>query len=125
MASEIQPKLVFFLTIGWISFALGLVGIFLPILPTAPFMILAAACFDRGSPRFHAWIVNHRIFGPPIQDWRRNRAIRPKYKAIAGVTMGGSIVLVWFMDTIPLAGKISYAFLLTLVFGYIVSRKNK
>ena len=125
MSSALQPKQIFLLAIGWISFALGVLGLFLPILPTTPFMILAAACFDRGSPRFHAWLINHKIFGPPIQDWKRNRAIKPVYKLIAGLTMGGSIILVWFTTSIPLAGKVVYAAALTLVFAYILTRNSK
>lgn len=116
---------IFFLAVGWLSFALGIVGVFLPILPTTPFMILAAACFDRGSPRFHSWLLNHNVFGPPIQDWKRNRAIHPRYKVIAGLTMGASIVLVCLTEKIPFAGKITYAALLMTVFAYIATRKNK
>lgn len=116
----------FFITCGWISFGLGVVGLFLPILPTTPFMILAAACFNKGSPRFHAWLVNHKVFGPPIQDWKRNKVIRPRYKIIAAVTMIGSIVLVvGFTETIPPVGKICYSVFILSVLAYILTRKNE
>ncbi|MGL4508030.1 MAG: YbaN family protein, partial [Aeromonas sobria] len=62
--------------LGWLAFATGIVGIVLPLLPTTPFMLLAAALFARSSPRFHRWLLTHRWFGPPIVDWQQYRGIR-------------------------------------------------
>ena len=72
---------------GWGAFALGLIGAFLPLLPTVPFMILAAFCFARGSDRFHDWLVGHPTFGPAIRDWRESGAIsrRGKSWAVGGI----------------------------------------
>ncbi|RZA08047.1 MAG: DUF454 domain-containing protein, partial [Proteobacteria bacterium] len=64
-----------YLTIGWISLALGILGIFLPLLPTTPFVLLAGICFAKGSPRMHAWLINHPRLGPPIKDWQERRVI--------------------------------------------------
>ncbi|MGL5589238.1 MAG: YbaN family protein, partial [Aeromonas veronii] len=61
---------------GWLAFATGIVGIVLPLLPTTPFMLLAAALFARSSPRFHRWLLTHPWFGPPIVDWQQYRGIR-------------------------------------------------
>lgn len=66
--------------IGLLCVVLGVIGIVLPLLPTTPFLLLAAACFARSSPRFHAWLLGHRWFGPPIRDWQQQRAIRPRIK---------------------------------------------
>jgi len=66
---------------------LGAAGVLLPLLPTTPFLILAAYCFSRGSPKLHAWLVNHRIFGPPIRDWREHRAISRAAKCSAIVAI--------------------------------------
>ncbi|TNJ19993.1 hypothetical protein CF111_15585 [Aeromonas sobria] len=66
----------FLMALGWLAFATGIVGIVLPLLPTTPFMLLAAALFARSSPRFHRWLLTHRWFGPPIVDWQQYRGIR-------------------------------------------------
>ena len=55
---------------------LGILGAFLPVLPTTPFMLLAAACYARASTRFYNGLLNNRAFGPTIREWRRYRSIR-------------------------------------------------
>ena len=60
---------------GFAAVALGIAGILLPLLPTVPFMILAAFCFARSSPRFEARLIEHPVFGPHIIRWRTNGAI--------------------------------------------------
>ncbi len=69
--------------LGFAALGLGLVGLVLPLLPTTPFMLLAAACFAKSSPRLHDWLVGHRVFGPAIRDWRDYRAIAPRAKRMA------------------------------------------
>ncbi len=78
---------------GLTFFAIGVVGAFVPILPTVVFMLLAAFCFARGSQRLHDWLVNHRQFGPAIRDWRENGAIRRPAKRMAMVAIGLSFAL--------------------------------
>jgi len=82
---------------GWTSFGLGFVGILVPLLPTVPFMLLAAFCFARGSERFHDWLLNHSRFGPAVRDWRAHGAIsrHGKIAAVvaAFVTLGVSLAL--------------------------------
>ncbi len=79
--------------VGLVSFAIGVVGAFVPILPTVVFMLLAAFCFARGSPRLHHWLTNHRQFGPAIHDWHRHGAIRRPAKRMAMVAIAFSFVL--------------------------------
>ena len=73
----------FWLGFGWLCVGLGAIGAFLPLLPTVPFLLLAAFCFARSSERVHQWLLNHPRFGPPIADWRRNGAIRRRVKWLA------------------------------------------
>ena len=72
---------------GWFCFALGFIGAFLPLLPTVPFMLLAAYCFGRGSERFHEWLITHPTFGPPILDWMEHGTISRRSKRAAGVAI--------------------------------------
>lgn len=60
---------------GFVSLSAGVVGVFLPILPTTPFLLLAAACFLRSSRRLYTWITRQKILGPYIENWTRYRAI--------------------------------------------------
>lgn len=68
---------------GLLSLLLGAVGAFVPLLPTVPFVILAAFCFARSSPRLEQWLVGHRHFGPHIAAWRSRGAISPAGKRAA------------------------------------------
>lgn len=72
---------------GLTALGLGLIGVFLPLLPTVPFMLLAAFCFARSSQRLHDWLVMHPVFGPPIRDWQRSGAISLRAKQLSTVSM--------------------------------------
>ncbi len=82
--------------LGTLCVILGIIGIFLPILPTTPFLLLAAACYAKSSRRFYNWIMNNRIFGPIIREWRQYRAIPRKAKILGMLllvlTFGSSIL---------------------------------
>ncbi|TWI50479.1 hypothetical protein IQ22_03873 [Pseudomonas duriflava] len=79
------------LALGWLSIALGVIGIFLPILPTTPFLLLAAACFMRSSRRFYNWLVNHPRLGPLIKDYLEGEGIPLQGKIYAITSMWISI----------------------------------
>ncbi|WP_368641502.1 YbaN family protein [Castellaniella ginsengisoli] len=84
--------------LGYVALALGVLGVFLPLLPTTPFLLLAAFCFLRGSPRMHAWLMSHRILGPYIRDFQEGRGIPLRSKCIALALMWPSLALsAWFM----------------------------
>jgi uncharacterized membrane protein YbaN (DUF454 family) len=69
--------------VGWLSVVLGVIGIFLPVLPTTPFLLLAAACFARSSPRFYHWLVDHPRLGPWIRGYLDGDGIPLKGKVYA------------------------------------------
>jgi hypothetical protein len=112
------------LAIGWLSVVLGVIGIFLPVLPTTPFLLLAAACFMRSSKRFYLWLINHRRLGPWIVDYLDGQGIPLKGKVYAISLMWLSISLSCYL--VPLFW--ARAFMLTsavLVSLYILRQKTR
>lgn len=89
--------------LGVVALALGVLGIFLPLLPTTPFLLLAAFCFLRGSPRLHAWLMSHRILGPYIRDFQAGRGIPLRSKCIALAFMWPSLALSAWVMPVPWA----------------------
>ncbi len=71
--------------VGFLSLGVGLFALIVPVLPTTPFLILAAACWMRGFPRLERWLVEHRHLGAPIRDWRAGRGVSLRLKWILAV----------------------------------------
>lgn len=113
-----------FVSLGFIFLVFGIAGIFLPVLPTTPFLILTAICFNKGSERFHKWLMIHPLLSPPILDWQKNRVIRPRYKILATMMMLGSFILISQREAIPVIGKASFAVFIVGVMTYIWTRKG-
>lgn len=110
---------IFWVVLGISCVALAMIGVVLPLLPTVPFLLLAAFCFARSSERLHDWLLSHPVFGPMILDWNTNGAIRPAAKKAAtlsiaavfglslalglashiliiqGVTLGAVMIFIW------------------------------
>jgi uncharacterized membrane protein YbaN (DUF454 family) len=120
-----RSRLVRFLLqgIGWLSVALGVVGIFLPVLPTTPFLLLAAACFARSSPRFYHWLVDHPRLGPWIRDYLQGNGIPLKGKVYAIGLMWLSIGFsCWLVPLVWARGFMLISAVLVTV--YIVRQKT-
>jgi uncharacterized protein len=98
------------LVAGWLAMALGLAGVFLPLLPTTPFLLLAAACFLRSSPRLHAKLMAHPRLGPFLEQWRRERSIPRAAKRRAYV-----LVLACFALSIALVDPAALKVLLAVL----------
>ena len=79
------------IVLGSISLALGIIGIFVPLLPTTPFLLLTAALYFKGSPRLYNWLLNHRHFGPIVRNFRENKAIPLRAKIISLTLMWGTM----------------------------------
>jgi hypothetical protein len=110
------PLRLVFLGLGWLFVGLGALGIPLPVLPTTPFLLLAAACFARSSTRLHRWLLASPLFGPIIRHWHATRTIpaRAKVSAVALIVIvGGSSVA--FSLTSPWARVLVGATLLSSI----------
>ncbi len=112
------------LVTGWLAVALGVIGIFLPVLPTTPFLLLAAACFARSSQRFYDWLVGHPRLGPWIRDYLDGKGIPLKAKVYAIGLMWASIAFSCYVVPLPWAraGMLVSAVLVSL---YIATRPTR
>lgn len=99
----------FLVAVGSVSLALGAAGILLPILPTTPFLLLAAFCFARSSERLHDYLVNHRVFGTYISNYY-NHAMTPRHKARTLATLWFGIIV-----SVLLIGKLIPAIILPII----------
>ncbi len=99
-------KRVIYLVIGTLALFLGALGIFLPVLPTTPFVILAAACYLRSSKRMHAWILQSRLFGETIENFQAGRGLKRATKIRALVLMWATISIsaFFFVDQLIFRG---------------------
>jgi uncharacterized membrane protein YbaN (DUF454 family) len=85
-----------YFVLGLLLLATGIVGMFLPLMPTTIFLILAAWCFSRSSQRLEAWLLGHPTFGPTIVNWREHGVIGPRAKTMACSGMALGLAIFWF-----------------------------
>ena len=114
---------LFWLFVGSSSLALGTVGIFLPLLPTVPFYLLAAYSFSKSSDKIHNWLLNHKVFGEDIRNWYDKRVIKRRAKYMAITAMTGSVALALFLGVPILYVAIQMA-ILGLVGRFIWRQKE-
>jgi uncharacterized membrane protein YbaN (DUF454 family) len=110
---------------GWLNVGLGVIGAFLPVMPTTIFLILALWAFSKSSPRFHAWLYSHRILGKPLRAWQAHRVIPIPAKCLALTMMLLSLLYVTLFVAEGWALPISLALTLSAVAGYILSRPHR
>jgi hypothetical protein len=102
---------------GFLFVALAALGAVLPVLPTTPFLLLAAACFARSSPRFYDWLLRNKLFGPLIREWRATRSIPLRAKGVAIVmiaAVGGSSAI-FFLSNPWLRGAVVATLLVLII----------
>jgi hypothetical protein len=116
--TRIKPKVL--LACGWTSLGLGAAGLVLPILPTVPFVLLAAACFLRGSERHYRWLVSHPVFGPHIADYHAGKGLRRRAKIVALVTLWASVLLSVLVFVPVLAADVAMLAVAAAVSVYIL-----
>lgn len=111
-----------YVALGFLSVGVGAVGVVVPGLPTTVFLLIAAWCFTKASPRMEAWLRGHRVFGRYLTDWERDGSIPRGAKVAAGVGMLSSVLvagLVFGVSAVPLTVM---AVTLAAVFTWIVRR---
>ena len=108
---------------GCVALAIGAVGVLLPILPTTPFLLLAAYAFTRSSERLSTWLINHRTFGPPIENWRQDGSIDRKSKRIAMIVIIPSPLITWLLE-VPVWVLVCQVLILTAVAAFILTRPS-
>lgn len=113
---------ILYLCLGWLMVAFGIVGAFLPLMPTTVFLILASWFFARSSPQLEAWLVGHPRFGSTLRAWNESGAIPlgAKAMACAGMALGFSVFLVGARPDLWLALCVAGVFMASAV--YVVSR---
>ncbi len=107
------------IVVGTAAFALGVIGIFVPVLPTTPFLLVAAACYARSSTRLYEWLLSRPSIGPIVTEWRRSRSLPPGVKSralvVVALTFTISIVLV---DSLLLRGGLVTTGIILVAFVY-------
>ncbi|MEM7427000.1 MAG: YbaN family protein [Pseudomonadota bacterium] len=111
-----------YLCIGWIFVALGAVGVVLPLLPTTPFLLVAVAAFMKSSPRFAHWLQSHRVFGPYLEEWTKNRAVPLSAKVLAVTTMSASFAWLALYSSAPPVAVALTGIVLATVATWLVTR---
>lgn len=112
------------ITLGTLSLALGVLGIFLPLLPTTPFLLLTAALYFKSSPRLYTWLLNQKHLGPYIRNFRENKAIPLRAKFFSVSLMWATMLYCVFFVVPYLGGKILLLLIAAGVTWHILSFKT-
>jgi len=89
-------KRIILLALGWVCVGLAFIGIFLPGIPTTPFLIVALWAFAQSSKKFHAWLLNHKRFGPILQNWESHRVVPRKAKILMVIFQFFAVIMFHF-----------------------------
>jgi|SRR5688572_230402 len=111
-----------YISIGVVAVVLGVIGIALPLLPTTPFLLLAAWAFAKSSPKLEQWLISHPRLGQPIEAWRTRGAIATRIKVIALSTMAISLLYILIFSGLPVVAKVGAGLVLTACAAFIASR---
>jgi uncharacterized protein len=109
-------KRLLLMSAGVLCLVLGGIGIILPLLPTTPFVLLAAACFARASPRLHQYLHNNRFFGPVLYHWQQQRAIPKRAKRLGLILLFiAASTSLWFAPSMTVRGIMLIVLLIPLL----------
>jgi uncharacterized membrane protein YbaN (DUF454 family) len=87
---------------GFLSLGMAYIGVITPGIPYSCFVVFAAYCFAKGSPKMHAWLYNHKLFGPFLTNWGEKRVFPTKMKYLMIVTMSTSLLIMFFTGVKPI-----------------------
>jgi len=116
---------ILYLVTGGLAVVLGVIGVILPVLPTTPFLIVAAWCFSRSSPRLHRWLLNQKLFGPLIRDWEEYGVIPLKAKYLSTIMIALMMIYPLFFKTFDLWMKGAALGLVLIGLAYIWTRPSQ
>jgi uncharacterized protein len=114
----------FWILLGWIFFGIGITGLFLPLLPCTPFMILATFCFSKGSEKLHQWILGLPRVGPMVRDWEDKGVIRLRAKLLSTLVICASASYPLFVMAIAAPLRALVALVISGVLVFIWSRPS-
>jgi len=119
------PKAIrwIYLSVGWTCTGLGILGAFLPVLPTTPFLLVALWAFSNSSPRLKEWLYNHPRYGETLQDWFEHGTIGVGIKVVAITAMAASVVILYWITQSLTAVSIHFTIVLLTAF-FILSRPS-
>ncbi len=110
---------ILLIIVGWFSIILAILGILLPLLPTTPFLLLAAWCFSRSSPRFHYWLLHNSWFGKYIRHWQQHKALPKGVKIkIIVIILFSFIFSLWFVESWWIRGTL--LIILAILLAYLL-----
>ena len=112
------------LVLAWLNVGLGLAGLVVPVMPTTVFLLIALWAFSKSSPRFHDWLLGHPRLGRSLRDWRRDRVIPARAKALALATMAASFACVILFTASHRALQAALGLVLSAVAAFILSRPS-
>lgn len=112
------------ISFGWVGVLLGVIGLFVPVMPSTVFFIVALWAFSNGSERFHDWLYHHKHFGPPLRAWHEHRAIPVKAKTFAVLGMAISFLITIFATSEGSLVPPIYAAVMVVASLYILSRPS-
>ena len=117
-------KRIFLLSLGWLCVGLAFVGIYLPGMPTTIFLIVALWAFAQSSKRFHAWLLNHKRFGPILQNWESHKVVPKNAKILMVILQIFAVIMIQYSLSNAFI-TVGLAVLLICVAWYVISLPSK
>lgn len=114
-----------YLSAGWVVLGLAVLGIFLPVLPTTPLVLLAAWCFSRSSKRLHRWLLDHPSFGPLVGEWEAHSVIPMPAKILATAMVIPLVGYAVLFDGVPGWARIPTALLVAWGMGFVWTKPSR